>query len=372
MSLPSKKRALLISLAQWPHICRLPKYLSQAGFTVATYSPEGDSLNLSQFIDKRYRLKKGSYELGKIFASFSQTLLDFEPDLIIATDDDTVRLLGDYYKNLLPHNSEEAKKLIHMLEQSKGNPAFYQCVSSKIQSNNIALKLGISTPPQAICAGIDDALVFAEQQHFPLVLKNEFGFAGREVKICATAQQLVEAYSELGSDKKKLIQCYINAKPAMCDAAAVNGKLLAGFVTIKEEISSATGPSTVVRLVEHPEMFEAARQFAKHTGFSGIFSLDFMLDGDNKSYFLECNPRPTSVSHLGYKIHCDLFAALHGELSQQPYQVGEFKECIIALFPKELSRDINSHWVNSAYHDVPWDEPQLVSLGLNSISAGIK
>jgi len=369
MSQPSKKRVLLVSLAQWPHICRLPKYFNQAGFSVATFSPEEDSLNLSQYIEKRYCLRKGSYELTKIYAFFSKTLLEFEPDLIVATDDDTVRLLSDYYYNLSTNTDHDSEKLIRMLVQSKGNPAFYQSVSSKILSNNIARELSIRTPIQATCSSIDDAIAFAEQQRFPLVLKNEFGFAGREVKICATVQQLIQAYNELDANKIKLIQRYINATPAMCDAAVLDGNLLASFVTIKEETSTQTGPSTVVRLVEHPEMMAAVRKFSKHTGFSGILSLDFMIDRDNNSYFLECNPRPSPASHLGYKVHCDLFSALHGELSQQPYQAGEFEECTVALFPKELLRDINSNWVNNVYHDVPWDEPQLVSLGLKSIAA---
>jgi hypothetical protein len=52
-------------------------------------------------------------------------------------------------------------------------------------------------------------------------------------------------------------------------------------------------------------------------------------------------------------------AALTGAPAPEVASVTE--NAVIALFPQEWLRDSKSEWLRSAYHDVPWDEPALIT-----------
>jgi hypothetical protein len=53
-----------------------------------------------------------------------------------------------------------------------------------------------------------------------------------------------------------------------------------------------------------------------------------------------------------------LYAALSGQAVQAALKVTE--KDTIALFPQEWIRDPESPFLRSAYHDIPWEEPDLV------------
>jgi hypothetical protein len=53
-----------------------------------------------------------------------------------------------------------------------------------------------------------------------------------------------------------------------------------------------------------------------------------------------------------------LYAALTGKETEPASKVTENET--IALFPQEWGRDPKSEFLQSAYHDVPWEEPELI------------
>jgi hypothetical protein len=59
-----------------------------------------------------------------------------------------------------------------------------------------------------------------------------------------------------------------------------------------------------------------------------------------------------------------VYAALSGEAVQPAPKVTQ--KNTIALFPQEWMRDPESPFLQSAYHDVPWEEPELVLDCVNS------
>jgi hypothetical protein len=61
---------------------------------------------------------------------------------------------------------------------------------------------------------------------------------------------------------------------------------------------------------------------------------------------------------VGRDIPAALYAAVSGEAVQLAQKVTE--KDTIALFPQEWIRDSESPLLRSAYHDVPWEEPELV------------
>ncbi len=80
------------------------------------------------------------------------------------------------------------------------------------------------------------------------------------------------------------------------------------------------------------------------------------------AYLIEINPRATQVGHLnlgpGRDLPAAVYAALIGKAAQPAPKVTE--KNTIALFPQEWIRDPHSSFLQSAYHDVPWQEPALI------------
>ena len=88
-----------------------------------------------------------------------------------------------------------------------------------------------------------------------------------------------------------------------------------------------------------------------------------MLEANTgNSYLIEINPRATQVGHLTLGAGRDLPAALYGAVTGRPIRLAPVltKNDTIALFPHEWCKDPKSEYLRSAYHDVPWQVPELV------------
>jgi hypothetical protein len=88
-----------------------------------------------------------------------------------------------------------------------------------------------------------------------------------------------------------------------------------------------------------------------------------MLEAETgRAYLIEVNPRSAQVGHLsmgaGHDLPAALYAALSGKAEQPAPKVTE--KDTIALFPQEWIRDPESRFLRSAYHDVPWEETELI------------
>jgi hypothetical protein len=77
---------------------------------------------------------------------------------------------------------------------------------------------------------------------------------------------------------------------------------------------------------------------------------------------IEINPRCTQVGHLALGPGRDIAAALRAAVSEEKVEetLSVTEKDTIALFPQEWLRDSASPYLRTAYHDVPWDEPELI------------
>jgi hypothetical protein len=119
----------------------------------------------------------------------------------------------------------------------------------------------------------------------------------------------------------------------------------------------------VLRLIENAEMSAAAVKLVRRLGLSGIHGFDFMLEAHTgNAHLIEINPRPTQVGHLALGPGRDLPAALYSALSGEPLRPAKkvTDNDTITLFPQEWMRDPASPFLTSGYHDVPWEEPELL------------
>jgi len=162
-------------------------------------------------------------------------------------------------------------------------------------------------------------------------------------------------------------QAFVAGPEATSAVACWKGSVLASlhFEVLKKQ--DAGGPSTVLRLMESAEMSAAAEKMVRRLELSGLHGFDFMLEEQTGNpYLIEINPRATQVGHLtlgpGRDLPAALYAAVTGEVIQTAPKVTE--KDTIALFPQEWIRNPASAFLRSSYHDVPWEEPDLVRLGI--------
>ncbi|GJL85074.1 MAG: hypothetical protein DHS20C02_08490 [Micavibrio sp.] len=337
---------------------------------MATLAADNDPINLSTFTTQQYALPQNLSNLNQHLSFIAGCFVDWKTDLIIPCDETSITLLSMLYDGVKGSDDSDNKFIKNLIIQSKGNPDYYDHVVSKNLSVELAQEFGIRTPEQKLCKNISDLDAFADKYGYPIVLKREHGCAGIYVRICDNEQDAQKEYESLSQTGQVIAQQYIEGKPAMANAACYEGKILSCAVFIKEEcFPDSKGPSAVVRYIENPEIFEATKKFTNNTGYNGIISLDFMLDKNNNAHLIECNPRPTPVSHLGFATGTDLFRALYAAMSGTTYQPEKFEEKTIALFPKELARDPQSAYLETAYHDIPEDEPELEKFLLSTLKS---
>ncbi|MGC1796813.1 MAG: ATP-grasp domain-containing protein, partial [Candidatus Acidiferrales bacterium] len=154
-----------------------------------------------------------------------------------------------------------------------------------------------------------------------------------------------------------------SGREATSAVACWNGEVLAclNFEVINKVDSS--GHATVLRVIENSEMSSAAEKIVRRLKLSGMHGLDFMLEErTGNAHLIEINPRATQVGHLTLGLGRDIPAALYSAISGEPVRAAAkvTNDDTIALFPQEWLRDPTSAFLQSAYHDVPWDKPDLI------------
>jgi hypothetical protein len=158
-------------------------------------------------------------------------------------------------------------------------------------------------------------------------------------------------------------QVFVPGREASSTVACSKGAVLASLHFEVVNKRSSAGPSSVIRLIENAEMSAAAEKMVRRLGLSGIHGFDFMLEEHTgNAHLIEINPRATQVGHLalgaGHDLPAALFSAVSGEPLRPAPKVTE--NDTITLFPQEWMRDPASPFLSSGYHDVPWEEPELL------------
>jgi biotin carboxylase len=225
---------------------------------------------------------------------------------------------------------------------------------------------------------------------FPTVLKADGTSGGDGVRIVHTLEEAKRSFEELQGppllaravkralvDRDKTLlwpsilrrrpvvnaQTFVGGNEATSTIVCWKGAVLAGldFEVVKK--TSSAGHATVVRVIENTEMSDTVQGMVRRLNLSGFYGFDFMLEADTcNAYLIEVNPRSTQVGHLslgtGRDLPAALYAALSGETLEPSPKVTD--NDTIALFPQEWIRDPESGFLRTAYHDVPWEEPDLI------------
>lgn len=379
-----KPKVLIATTRCWIPTARLAVALANAGFAIEAVCPSRHPLGDSGLGCRMY-----GYSGLRGPSSFLAAISAAKPDLIVPGDDLATQHLHTLYDREQRKGNVGAQ-ICSLIERSLGAPENFKHLYARTEFIEIAREEGVRSPEMEVIHSSSELTEWLARSGFPTVLKADRSSGGRGVKVISSSTEAEQALRILRAPpllaraaKRALIdqdltllwpslfrrrstvnaQMYVVGREATSAIACWNGQVLASlhFEVLKK--LDSTGPATVLRLILNDEMSTAAEKIVRRFNLSGFHGLDFMLEAQTgKSYLIEINPRPTQVGHLtlgpGRDLPAALYAAVSGETIRPAPRITESDT--IALFPLEWIRDSSSTFLQSAYHDVPWDRPELI------------
>ncbi|MGH9690966.1 MAG: ATP-grasp domain-containing protein [Candidatus Acidiferrales bacterium] len=379
-----KPTVLVATTSRWFPTARMAMALANTGFTVEALCPSRHPLTKT---NASHRIH--TYHGLAPLVSFSSAINTAKPDLIIPCDDRTTQQLHQLYQREWLSRGKE-NPTCALIERSLGTRSSFPLMDARTDSMNIAEEEGVRIPKTGVISGTNDIRQWVERIGFPMVLKANRTSGGDGVRIVHTFEEACRAFRMLQAPpllaravKRAVIdqdmtlvwpsllrrrsvvnaQAFVPGHEATSAIACWNGNVLASlhFEVLKK--LSPTGPATVVRLIENADMSNAAEKIVRRLKLSGLHGFDFMLEAHTENaYLIEMNPRATQVGHLTLGSGRDLPAALYAAVARQSIQEAPkvTENDTIALFPQEWIRNSESTFLRSGYHDVPWEEPELI------------
>lgn len=161
--------------------------------------------------------------------------------------------------------------------------------------------LNIDQPAWSVLTSKEEAVLFADEVGFPVLVRPSFVLSGAAMRVAADETQLknfLDLAADVGNDKPVVVTKFIvNAKEIEFDAIANNGVIL--NYAIGEHLENAgvhSGDATVVlpaqklyvKTIRQVKKFASA--IAKSLRITGPFNIQFMAKG-NHVQVIECNLR---------------------------------------------------------------------------------
>jgi glutathione synthase/RimK-type ligase-like ATP-grasp enzyme len=379
-----KPAILFATTSSYYPAARLVMALAEAGCTVDAVCPAAHPLRVTSAVRHAY-----DYSGLVPLSSFTSAIAQCKPDLIVSGDDlATAHLHAVHARE--QQNGDSHSSLCSLIERSLGAAESFSIVSERCAFMDLAQQQGVRVPQTQVLRTVNDVRSWIGNSGLPAVLKADGTSGGDGVKIARTQAEAESALKSLQAPpllaralKRALldhdqtllwpsihrdhhtvnIQTFIAGHEATSTVFCWNGEVLASLHFEVVSKASSAGHATVVRLIENEEMSSAVERMVRCLNLSGFCGFDFMLEAETgNAYLIEINPRATQVGHLRLGLERDLPAAVYSAVSgnaPQPAPKATEKDTI-ALFPQEWIRDSQSAALQSAYHDVPWQEPALI------------
>lgn len=375
-----KPVVLLVTASRWFPTARLGMALASAGWTVHALCPSRHPISVTSATQCIHTFH-GLAPLSSLKAAIQHS----QPTILIPCDDTAVEYIYRLYRNEAGRRDAKAP-VCSLIERSLGASASFPVIESRTAFANIAAEEGIRTPDTEALSDISQLRKWIERVGFPALIKADGTSGGDGVRVVRNIDEAERAFRKLQAPpllaralKRAIIdrdttliwqsllrkrfnmsgQSFVKGREATTTLACWKGSVLASLHFEVVNKSNATGPSTVLRLIDNAEMALAAEKIVRRLELSGIIGFDFMLeDATENAYLIEINPRSTQVGHLSLgpqrNLPVALWRAVTGLPVQEPPAVTE--KDTIALFPFEWLKNPKSPFLFSGYHDVPWEE----------------
>ena len=385
-----KPIVLIAATSPWFPTARLSMSLANAGFVVEAVCPAAHPLRRTSAVRRTHMY----YGLAPL-ASLKQAIASTNPDVVIPGDDLSTRHLHNLYHQER-RRGKKGSQTCELIERSFGSAESFAIVYQRATFMQVAQQIGVLAPKTAAIATLSDLRRWTVEMGFPVVLKADRTSGGEGVRVAHTLEEAELAFRKLQAppllaraakralvDRDKTLvwpsllrrhyaisaQTFVNGREATSTVACWKGTVLAGlhFEVIQKRYGA--GPATVMHLTENTEMSSAVEKMVRRLSLSGLHGFDFMIEADTgRPHLIEINPRTTQVGHLTLGPGRDLPAALHSAVSGGSTKPATkiTENDTIALFPQEWIRDPASSFLQSGYHDVPWEEPELMRACIRS------
>ena len=375
---------LIATTSRWFPTARLAMALAHAGCIVDAVCPGGHPLMRMNAV-RRTSAYRGLLPLK----SFADAIAVSHPDCIIPGDDLATSHLHHLYERER-RGGKSGQWVCELIERSLGAAGSFPLVYARATFIDGARQEGIRAPKTEVIANLGEVRKWVDRVGLPTVLKANGTSGGEGVRVAYTLEEAECAFRELQAPpllaraaKRALVdqdkslvwsallrhrsvvnaQEFVAGREATSTVACWQGAVLASLHFEVVNKRSAAGPSSVVRLIENAEMSATAEKMVRRLGLSGIHGFDFMLEAHSgNAHLIEINPRATQVGHLALGPGRDLPSALYSAVSGEPFRAAPkvTERDTITLFPQEWMRDPASPFLTSGYHDVPWEEPELL------------
>ncbi len=181
----------------------------------------------------------------------------------------------------------------------------------KIKAKAAAIEAGIASIPgtDGPIASIDDALEFAKQYGYPIMIKAALGGGGRGMRVAHDEKSAREGYERAKSEAKAAfgsdevyVEKYI-ANPKHIEVQILgdtHGNVIHLFerdcsVQRRHQKVVEVAPCVSMNEQQRQKICQAAVQLMKYVGYVNAGTVEFLVEGDD-FYFIEVNPR-VQVEH---------------------------------------------------------------------------
>lgn len=290
------------------------------------------------------------------------------------------------------YRETEAGGMARLIEESLGDPASFAAIRARSVTMRIAREEGVHVPETARIDSLEGLRAWLVEHGFPSLLKSDGTSGGLGVKSVFNFEEAVSCFNKLNAPpliarmiKRAVIdrdltlivptllrrvpvvnvQKFVSGREATSAVACWKGRVLASIHVEVIRTTREKGPASVVKRIDSGSIDWSVEAMVSRLGLSGLCGFDFILEeGTDNPYLIEINPRATQTCHLGLGAGRDLTASLYAELAGESVVRARTvtDKPTIALFPQEWQSNPSSQYLRTAYHDVPWEEPELVRM----------
>ncbi|HEY0826763.1 MAG TPA: pyruvate carboxylase [Bacilli bacterium] len=266
--------------------------------TVAVYS-EQDKIALHRFkADEAYVIGKGK---GPI-----EAYLDIEAILEVAKRHSVDAIHPGY--GFLAENEQFAKRceeenIVFIGPKSEQIQMFGDKVTARQMAVEAKLPVIPGTPEPI--ASLQEAMLFAKENGYPIIIKAASGGGGRGMRIVNKADELQQALESARSEAKSsfgnaavyLEKYLINTKHIEVQVIAdSHGNAVHLFerdcsIQRRHQKVVEVAPSLALTEEQRNEICNAALRLAQNTNYINAGTIEFLVTPDGQFYFIEVNPR---------------------------------------------------------------------------------
>lgn len=169
---------------------------------------------------------------------------------------------------------------------------------NKQNMSELAVECGLNIPPHTQTIGRDELMQKRESMPYPCILKPLISTEGHksDIMICTSPEQLAECISQIDCKHlqvQKFIDKTMEYQIIGCSLLADNEIFTSGGVKLQLAAShrSNTGIVTLEPIEKLNINISPIKEFIRATGYSGLFSVEFIRDSSGRDYFMEMNFR---------------------------------------------------------------------------------